>query len=84
MILLLLLAVTASPAAAQAPPTRGYDARLTQYPYPFPVQMLAVEAPYEQALEWMAGRAADVSIAAVNGPLSVVVSGKAGAVDEVA
>jgi acyl transferase domain-containing protein len=47
-------------------------------------KMLAVEAPYEQALEWIQGREADVSIAAVNGPLSVVVSGKGGAVDEVA
>ncbi len=47
-------------------------------------KMLAVEAPYEEALEWIRGREADVSIAAVNGPLSVVVSGKAGAVDEIA
>lgn len=47
-------------------------------------KMLAVEAPYEQALEWVKGRETDVSIAAVNGPTSVVISGRAAAIDEVA
>jgi acyl transferase domain-containing protein len=47
-------------------------------------KMLAVEASHEQALEWLRGREADVSIAAVNGPDKVVLSGRAGAIDAVA
>jgi len=47
-------------------------------------KMLAIEAPQEHAREWIQGKESDVSIAAVNGPHSVVVSGRAGAVDNLA
>jgi acyl transferase domain-containing protein len=47
-------------------------------------KMLAVEAAYEQALEWIEGKESEVSIAAVNGPFSVVVSGKAETIDAIA
>jgi acyl transferase domain-containing protein len=47
-------------------------------------KMLALDATAEQARQWLAGKEAEISIAAVNGPTSVVLSGSAGAVDAVA
>src|SRR5205823_1836168 len=47
-------------------------------------KMLAVDGTAEQAREWIRGKEADVSIAAVNGPRNVVVSGRAEVVDAVA
>jgi acyl transferase domain-containing protein len=46
-------------------------------------KMLAIDATPEQAREWLAGLEAEASIAGVNGPNSIVVSGTAAAVDEV-
>ncbi|RSM86178.1 type I polyketide synthase, partial [Streptomyces sp. WAC 01420] len=46
--------------------------------------MAALEATAEQAAELIAGRETEVSIAAINGPTSVVVSGVAAVVDEIA
>jgi acyl transferase domain-containing protein len=47
-------------------------------------KMLAIDATAEQAQEWLVGKEAEASVAAVNGANSVVVSGAAGAVDQVA
>jgi acyl transferase domain-containing protein len=47
-------------------------------------KMLAIDATPEQVREWLQGKEAEASIAAVNGPHSVVVSGSAAAVDQVA
>jgi acyl transferase domain-containing protein len=47
-------------------------------------KMLALVATVEEAQEWLAGKQAEASIAGVNGPHSVVVSGTAAAVDQVA
>ena len=47
-------------------------------------KMLAIDATAEQAREWLAGNESEASIAGVNGPHSVVVSGTAAAVDRVA
>ena len=47
-------------------------------------KMVAIGADVEQARQWIKGREADVSIATVNGPQAVVVSGKAEAVEAVA
>src|ERR1700730_10962073 len=47
-------------------------------------KMLAIDAAPEQVREWLQGKSAEASIAAVNGPNSVVVSGSAAAVDQVA
>ncbi|MGA5134750.1 type I polyketide synthase [Streptomyces olivoreticuli] len=46
--------------------------------------MLAVTADLEIVQEWVSGREADISVAAVNGPHAVVVSGRTEAVEEVA
>ena len=46
-------------------------------------KMLAIGTDVEQARRWIKGREADVSIATVNGPQAVVVSGKAEAVEAV-
>jgi acyl transferase domain-containing protein len=47
-------------------------------------KMLAVDGTLEQAEEWIAGKEADVSIATVNGPNAIVISGKGETIDEVA
>ena len=47
-------------------------------------KMLAIDATAEQAQEWLAGKEAEASIAGVNGPRSVVVSGTAAAIDQIA
>ncbi len=47
-------------------------------------QMVAIDADVEQARQWIKGREADVSIATVNGPQAVVISGKGEAVAAVA
>lgn len=47
-------------------------------------KMLAVEATPEEARRWVRGMEAHVSLAAVNGPHSVVVSGAGSAIDAVA
>jgi acyl transferase domain-containing protein len=47
-------------------------------------KMLALDASAEQAREWLVGKESEASIAGVNGPHSVVVSGAAAAVDHVA
>jgi acyl transferase domain-containing protein len=47
-------------------------------------KMLAMDATAEEAVEWIRGKEADISLAAVNGPRSVVVSGRADAIDAVA
>jgi len=47
-------------------------------------KMVAIGADLEQARQWIKGREADVSIATVNGPQAVVVSGKAEAVEAIA
>jgi len=47
-------------------------------------KMLAIDAPPEQVREWLHGKETEASIAAINGPHSVVVSGAAAAVDQVA
>lgn len=47
-------------------------------------KMLAIDATAEQAMQWLQGHEAEASIAAINGPASVVVSGAADAVDHVA
>jgi acyl transferase domain-containing protein len=46
--------------------------------------MLAIATTVQEAAEWLEGMEADVSIATVNGPYAVVVSGKGEAVDTVA
>ncbi|MEU6085181.1 SDR family NAD(P)-dependent oxidoreductase, partial [Streptomyces sp. NPDC047108] len=46
--------------------------------------MVALEASEDEVLPLLAGREAELGVAAVNGPRSVVVSGAAGAVEEVA
>ncbi|OAR26594.1 hypothetical protein A8W25_28330 [Streptomyces sp. ERV7] len=46
--------------------------------------MLAVDADPQTVQGWVSGREGDVCVAAVNGPRSVVVSGRTEAVDEVA
>lgn len=46
-------------------------------------RMLAIGADQEQARRWIKGREAEVSIATVNGPQAVVVSGTAAAVEAV-
>jgi acyl transferase domain-containing protein len=45
--------------------------------------MLAIAATYEQVQRWVQGKEADVTIATVNGPHAVVISGRAEAVAEV-
>jgi len=47
-------------------------------------KMLALNATPEEAQEWLAGKEAEVSIAGVNGPQSVVVSGAIAAVEQIA
>ncbi|MEI6666774.1 MAG: beta-ketoacyl synthase N-terminal-like domain-containing protein [Acidobacteriota bacterium] len=47
-------------------------------------KMLAIGTDLEQARRWVKGREADVSIATVNGPQAIVVSGTASAVDAIA
>lgn len=47
-------------------------------------KMLALDATPEQVQEWIAGKEAKISIAAINGPHSVVVSGEAATIEEIA
>ena len=47
-------------------------------------KMLALDAAPEQVQEWLAGKEAKVSVAAINGPHSVVVSGDAATIEEIA
>jgi acyl transferase domain-containing protein len=47
-------------------------------------KMLALDATPEQAEEWLAGKEAEASIAGVNGPRSVVISGTAAAIEHIA
>ena len=46
--------------------------------------MLALDATPEQVQEWLAGKETKISVAAINGPHSVVVSGDAATIEEVA
>jgi len=47
-------------------------------------KMLALDATAEQAREWLAGKEAECSIAGINGPHDVVLSGTAAAVEHIA
>ena len=47
-------------------------------------KMLALDATPEQVQEWLAGKETKISVAAINGPHSVVVSGDAATIEEVA
>ena len=47
-------------------------------------KMLALDATPEQVQEWLAGKETKISVAAINGPHSVVVSGDSATIEEVA
>ncbi len=47
-------------------------------------KMLAVDAAPEEAREWIAGKEMEVSLAAVNGPRSIIISGRGSVIDDVA